>query len=233
MFSNDGTEVRQEEANMLSFVAQCENKVHPDIIYKEYGLPGMGCREGLCGKYQQFLVGMTYCSKASTITLVAISFISEMGQLPLLALNGSTLSAATVAQQLLNNPTLANTHPYSFVFLDCCNSAKGSDGTWAKAFGIPPKTGLTGASFNNAMVPPRAFMGWSMVKQIGYENQIDNGHVNFLEGFWTAWSTPNSQHQYTTTLQDAIAFAKSRPDVTGLTAAGLVVYGASDLLIND
>jgi len=105
---------------------------------------------------------------------------------------------AGVGKQLL-----VTHHAFSFVFLDGCNTGKGS---FPEAFGIPKA--VAGATINESGgLHKRAFMGWSGPVTF----QFDNTHFDWTQKFWSTWVDGNA---YDTTLIQAKEAADAyRPSV--------------------
>jgi hypothetical protein len=90
--------------------------------------------------------------------------------------------------------TILQNHPYRFVFLYGCESAKGD---LAEAFGIKKKKWKN----NKAGLTSQAFLGWKTKRHWFYGNFLPAESENVFEGFWREWrgTHPN--------LQDAIDYA--------------------------
>ena len=77
-------------------------------------------------------------------------------------------------------PALVKTyHPFSFVFLDGCMTAKG---TFPDAFGIPRAVSGGTYLFNN--VHKRAFMGWGGITS---NSILNNDFLDWSLDFWNTW----------------------------------------------
>ena len=118
------------------------------------------------------------------------------------------------------NPAIFTHHPYSFVFLDGCNTALGD---LPEAFGIPKH--IAGARLNDLGLHKRAFLGWTGTVLF----QFDNDHFAWTQKFWSTWLDGNN---YDTTIirakQDADAY---RPSV--LNNVPIKLYGNTSLKWND
>lgn len=77
-----------------------------------------------------------------------------------------------------------NRHPYRFVFLDGCSSAKGN---LSPAFGIPKGRVALGEFTTKRGLRPRAFMGWDKDMLIGW-GAVNQGHLGFVERFFDKWA---------------------------------------------
>jgi hypothetical protein len=98
-------------------------------------------------------------------------------------------------------PAMVTHHPFSFVFLDGCNTGRGD---FPEAFGIPKA--VSGSALNEAGLHKRAFMGWSGPVTF----QLDNTHFDWTQQFWSTWLGSS----YNTTLTAAITAANQyRPSV--------------------
>jgi hypothetical protein len=73
-----------------------------------------------------------------------------------------------------------NQHPFRFVFIDGCNSAKGDLCT---AFGIP-KSQMTSQQMRDKGLEPRAFVGWKTIKLTNIGGFFNNAHLAFTQRFW-------------------------------------------------
>jgi hypothetical protein len=120
-------------------------------------------------------------------------------------------------------------HPYRFVFLDGCNTAKGD---LCKVFGIPKERNVPGSRFSNKGLRYRAFMGWDKPLIVGWAGAIDNTHVNFMTKLLQKWpeEKPSSNPPRPYTLREAVDLAK----VAYQTAIDhLIIYGYEGLWFDD
>lgn len=92
-------------------------------------------------------------------------------------------------------PHMLTYKPFSFVFLDGCNTARGD---FPEAFGIPKA--VTGTTLIEAGLHKRAFMGWTGTVSF----QFDNDHFAWTQKFWSTWMDGGN---YDTTLADAVRAA--------------------------
>jgi len=99
-----------------------------------------------------------------------------------------------LSSDLLKRVLVLQNHPYRFVFLYGCQSAKGD---LPEAFGIKKKKWKN----NKAGLTPQAFLGWNTKRHWFYGNFLPVESQLFFVGFWREWSGryPN--------LQDAINYA--------------------------
>jgi hypothetical protein len=94
-------------------------------------------------------------------------------------------------------------HPYRFVFLDGCDTAKGN---LPMSFGIPNQPVLENDWDNKYFLQPRAFLGWSSGTGQSVKSQMPGDHLNFIVNFWNAWGgNDNAQ------LQDSLTVAALNP----------------------
>jgi hypothetical protein len=77
-------------------------------------------------------------------------------------------------------------HPYRFVFLDGCNTAKGN---LPAAFGIPPIVVSDDDWNNKYRIQPRAFIGWSTYTAASVKNTLPQDHKRFVENFYGDWQS--------------------------------------------
>jgi hypothetical protein len=80
-------------------------------------------------------------------------------------------------------------HPYRFVFLDGCNTAKGK---LPAAFGIPSLVVSEDDWNNKYFIQPRAFLGWSTYTAASVKRTLSGEHALFVEDFWGSWGSGNS-----------------------------------------
>jgi len=113
--------------------------------------------------------------------------------------------------------SMTNGHPYRLVFLDGCETGKG---TMCEAFGIPRKFTVN-AFFQNVGVPSRAFVGFKENILLSAEDFLSRRLS--LAAFFTAWREEIP-------LDQCISAANSA-GFTGFTNS-IVVYGAEDLRRN-
>jgi hypothetical protein len=150
-------------------------------------------------------------------------------------------------QQYLNNnqyqgkDVWTQFHPYRFVFLCGCSTAKGN---WPQAFGIPKVEGLVNNDFFKRGLRPRAFMGWKHVKWVtafatgeGSAAYFNDDLAYWVTTFYQAWyHVSSSTGQFDTNLAAAIAAAATRPPgVPGAGTSnpaqnGIVLYGSKNMM---
>jgi hypothetical protein len=107
--------------------------------------------------------------------------------------------------------------PFSFVFLDGCNTGLGS---LPEAFGIPKIS--SDVSFNDYHKHKRAFMGWGGIVSF----QFSTPQFNWTQSFWNSWL--QDTHNYTWPLQQAVIDANTaNPGVT--TSLPMMIYGSQSL----
>jgi hypothetical protein len=117
-------------------------------------------------------------------------------------------------------PALQTHHPFSFVFLDGCNTGKGD---LPEAFGISKR--VSGGTIDDAGLHKRAFMGWTGLVTF----QFDNTHFSWTQKFWATWVDGNA---YDTTLTQAIIAAnQSQPSV--VNNVPIIWYGNGSLKWSD
>ncbi|PWU15725.1 MAG: hypothetical protein C5B50_14940 [Verrucomicrobia bacterium] len=112
-----------------------------------------------------------------------------------------------------NNPNvgLLFRHPYRFVFICGCSSAKTD---LPIAFGIPKVTMPSAQFANDYGLSPRAFLGFD--SDNGFASKVDSSIMAgnlaaFLTTFWSVWTTPSTTGQMQT-LQQAVDAAKKADD---------------------
>lgn len=119
------------------------------------------------------------------------------------------LNRAELEQILQNAPDPlhgVNQHPYRFVFLDGCDTAKGD---LPIVFGIPknPET-ISQADWDNKYhLQARAFVGWPSGTGYSVRNVMPQDHLRFILNFWHEWSGYNPESDSfdrNFTLQDAL-----------------------------
>jgi hypothetical protein len=132
----------------------------------------------------------------------------------------------------------ANAHPYRFVFICDCSSAKTD---LPLAFGIP-KVKMSSAEWTEKYkLPTRAFLGFNGdIPTGGVLGQprvvMDPALQTFLTNFWNTWVLPDANGQYRT-LQQAVDKATktaNKGNINTLFGYGLKpqIYGCSDLLFD-
>lgn len=111
--------------------------------------------------------------------------------------NGQHLSVSdlqiilqNIANPLKDNPTNpVSVHPYRFVFLDGCDTAKGN---LPEVFGIPKKV-VSDADRNNKYgLFRRAFLGWTGSDAASVKGTMPINHKEFFERFFQLWSGQGS-----------------------------------------
>ncbi len=88
-------------------------------------------------------------------------------------------------ENIVTNGVFVFARPYRFVFLDGCNTAKG---TWCLAFGMVPFQ-VSASQYVSHGLKPRAFMGWNDVKFVSFAGRFLADHGNFVVNFFSRWST--------------------------------------------
>lgn len=116
-----------------------------------------------------------------------------------------------------------NAHPFRFVFIDGCNSAKGDLCT---AFGIP-KRQMTSAQMRAKGLQPRAFVGWGTVKLVGLGGVFNYAHLEFMQRFWELWPMTNPKTGRPYTLQEALDKAYDEKAPPLFTKP--IIWGCPDL----
>ena len=92
------------------------------------------------------------------------------------------------------DPTSVHEHPYRFVFLDGCNTAKGQ---LPEIFGLPAKKKISEEKFNTKYkMFPRAFLGWSSLSITGPKSVLDQWRKNTTMDFWVRWSGLDPEGNY-------------------------------------
>jgi len=110
------------------------------------------------------------------------------------------LDSVAVADMLENNLSSGTqtlygpqNHPYRFVFLDGCNTARGG---LPMAFGIPNQVVPEDDWDSKYHLQPRAFLGWPWYTSwtLGTHGAIgmDETHMSFVENFFGLWSGQGS-----------------------------------------
>ena len=115
--------------------------------------------------------------------------------------------------------TLVTHHPYSFVYLDGCNTGLGN---FPEAFGIPKA--VTGLQLNHGGgLHKRAFMGWGAPIT---HSMVGNYELAWSSKFWQVWLGDGSDS--TVKLSDAVIAAEAYH--SGVTNDFKVkIYGNADL----
>ncbi len=140
------------------------------------------------------------------------------------------ITARAVANVLGNSNSVSATgkfnllshHPYSFVFLDGCNTGLGN---FPEAFGIPKA--VTGLQLNAAGLHKRAFMGWGAPVT---HSILTNYPLQWSQKFWQVWLGDGSDS--TIKLIDAVTAAEAYH--SGVTNDfKLKIYGNADLTWGD
>lgn len=121
-----------------------------------------------------------------------------------------------------NGPLTIITHkPFSFVFLDGCNTGLGN---FPEAFGIPKVA--TSQSYENYHKHKRAFMGWGGVVTF----QFSTPNFDWSQKFWSKWL--DDTEAYIISLHDAVEAANQyRPSATNSTP--MMIYGSQSLTWTD
>ncbi len=124
-----------------------------------------------------------------------------------------------------------NAHPFRFVWLDGCYTAKGD--LW-KAFGIPKEQNVSTNRFLARGMRYRAFMGWTgghLIRLGSFNTQ----HATFVGDFWDGWSGVNTNGQ-PRTLREAHTFGATQRGTASpwQDAVGhLRIYGSEGLRWQD
>lgn len=120
-----------------------------------------------------------------------------------------------------------NRHPFRFVFLDGCKTARGN---WPQAFGIPKQENMTAADFwEKRGIRPRAFVGWNRNKFIGFGWVMWSQALQWRTTFWQEWSRIGRYGYPDQTLRDAVNAAN---EAAWWASWWLKIYGAEDLYID-
>lgn len=130
---------------------------------------------------------------------------------------GTTITETDIRHEACNFPSSnrpANYKPFRFVFLDSCESAKG---TLCEAFGISPQT-LTVQHFINAGVRPRAFLGYK--DKVTFNFAQYEYRQDMLVRFWQDWMDGNTLAYC---VQRARSFTLCPMD------SSWIIYGATDM----
>jgi len=134
----------------------------------------------------------------------------------------------------------ANGHPYRFVFICACSSAKTD---LPLAFGIPKVT-MSSVEFTKKFegLPPRAFLGFNGDIPVGGilgrpRDYMDSALKTFLTNFWANWTVPEPGTGRKRTLKEAVDAGKKAANAHNPNSAiGLgispQIYGCSDLLFD-
>ena len=117
-----------------------------------------------------------------------------------------------------------NAHPFRFVWLDGCYTAKGN---LCKAFGIPKQENVSTNVFNARGVRYRAFMGWSggVLIRLG---SFNTSHSTFVSDFWERWPL-NDTNGRPNSVRDAHTYAGRNWS----TSQNLKIYGYEGLWWQD
>lgn len=118
----------------------------------------------------------------------------------------ATLLGNYINPPVNGKPTLVTHHPYSFVYLDGCNTGLGN---FPEAFGIPKA--VTGLQLNaSGGLHKRAFMGWGAPVT---HSMVGNYELGWSVKFWQSWL--GDGYDSTVALQRAIDAAEAyHPSVT-------------------
>jgi len=148
----------------------------------------------------------------------------------------TTMSVADLNKRILFNDNDwhafggPNLHPYRFVFLFGCNTAKGH---FPEAFGIPKEKNLPAARFDKQGLRYRAFMGFNGLQRSSFAGSSPVvEYFNFLQKFFEAWADPQGNRS----LAEAVDFAIERSAVNGgpwLNPPSIVIYGYPGLKWRD
>jgi hypothetical protein len=161
-------------------------------------------------------------------------------------LGGSTNPKQTIdAERLMkpealgNSVTGSNNHPYRFVFICGCKSAKTD---LPIAFGIPKVTMSSSDFYQKYGLSPRAFLGFNgnIPMKVGTMGQPNGGmdpHLQtFLTNFWILWTTPGPNGRRT--LEEAVGVAKAaanKGNIQKLWWQGIrpQIWGCKDLYFDE
>lgn len=125
-----------------------------------------------------------------------------------------------------------NAHPFRFVWLDGCHTAKGN---LCEAFGIPKEQNVSTNRFIARGLRYRAFMGWNAGQLIGVGGSFSTTHANFVGDFWDGWSGVNTNGQ-PRTLREAHTFGATKRGTASPwqdAVDHLRIYGCEGLRWND
>ena len=121
-------------------------------------------------------------------------------------------------------------HPFRFVFLDGCNTAKGD---LCNAFGIPKQKNMPNTAFVNKGLRYRAFVGWKTYLIAGWAGAPNNAHLNFMANLLGTWPQINQATGEPYTLRGAIDTAATGAAYRITTDKDLVIYGYEGLWFDD
>jgi hypothetical protein len=148
----------------------------------------------------------------------------------------TSINRSTLQFLLKNSPNLlvgTNKHPYRFVFLDGCDTAKGD---LVLDFGIPKQTIYATNMIDRYGLRPRAFVGWKSKIGVSVKNTIPQNHKNYIERFFELWPQVNPTTGNYYTLRDALNAAAIDPisnqQYTTLNE-DVTIYGCPDLFFAD
>ena len=124
-----------------------------------------------------------------------------------------------------SNPT--NRHFFRYVFLDGCNTAKGSFPT---KFGIAKKEHVPYSDYSGENnIRPSAFSGWAADKTFAVLEYIPWQFPGYRINFWAYWSLPGTR-----TLASAHEKAKEDVSPNGIAVGqSLKIYGYDNLRFYD
>jgi hypothetical protein len=128
--------------------------------------------------------------------------------------------------------TQTNRHPFRFVFLDGCETAKGD---LCLDFGIPKKEMVAADFASDRGLRPRAFVGWKDKKLIGVAGALNQTHKQFVDNFFALWPTTPSGEDLPYGVKQALEKAAKNENDEPYTQMGtdVTAYGATDLFFND
>lgn len=98
-----------------------------------------------------------------------------------------------------------NAHPFRFVWLDGCHTAKGD---LCKSFGIPKEENVVTNRFTSRGLRYRAFMGWTgghLIRVGAFSRQ----HATFVADFWNGWPSAGT-NGLPRTLREAHTYAATQ-----------------------
>ncbi len=117
-----------------------------------------------------------------------------------------------------------NAHPFRFVWLDGCYTAKGN---LCKAFGIPKEQNVSSNRFDARGLRYRTFMGWTGGHLIAV-GAFNTSHATFVGDFWDRWPMNNTNGR-PNSVREAHAYAGRNWE----TSEKLRVYGYEGLRWQD
>ncbi len=148
----------------------------------------------------------------------------------------TSINRATLQFLLQNSPNPlvgTNKHPYRFVFLDGCDTAKGD---LVLDFGIPKQTIYATNMINRYGLKPRAFLGWKTKVATSVTGTLPQSHKTFINRFFEIWPQINPTNNNNYTLREALDKAAIDP-ITNLQFTTLnediTIYGCPDLYFYD